>query len=165
MEQFLLRPLSWKRIETIRKQWSGPFVLKGIRHPDDARRAVDTGADGLIVSSHGGRQLDAAPTPLDVLPAIRAAVGKRATLMIDSGIMSDLDVARCLAHGAQFVFCGRAFIYGVAALGKPGGDHTVAILRERLKDILTQIGCATVEELDARWLSVAETPTPPQAPG
>ncbi len=152
MEQFLLRPLSWKWIEAIRQQWSGPLVLKGILHPDDAKRAVDAGADGLIVSNHGGRQLDAAPTPLDVLPAIRDAVGERTTLTVDSGIMSGLDVARCLAHGAQFVFCGRAFMYGVAALGSAGGDQTVAILREGLKDILTQIGCASVRELDARWL-------------
>ncbi|HJO02365.1 MAG TPA: alpha-hydroxy acid oxidase [Acidobacteriota bacterium] len=151
-EQFLHRPLSWRRIEAIRAQWSGPLVLKGILHPDDARRAVDAGADGLIISNHGGRQLDAAPTPLDVLPAIQEAVGDRPTLMVDSGIMSGLDVARCLARGAQFVFCGRAFVYGVAALGKAGGDHAVAILREGLQDILTQIGCASASDLDARWL-------------
>jgi isopentenyl diphosphate isomerase/L-lactate dehydrogenase-like FMN-dependent dehydrogenase len=152
MEQFLLRPLSWGRIEAIRKQWSGPLVLKGILHPDDARRAVDAGADGLVVSNHGGRQLDAAPTPLDAMPAIRDAVGERTTLMVDSGIMSGLDVARCLAHGAQFVFCGRAFMYGVAALGAAGGDHAVAILREGLKDILTQVGCTSTGDLDGRWL-------------
>ncbi len=159
------RPLSWKAIEAIRARWSGPFVLKGILHPDDARRAVDAGADGLIVSNHGGRQLDAAPTPLAALPAIRAAVGDRTTIMIDSGVMSGLDVARCLAHGAQLVFCGRAFIYGVAALGKPGGDHAVAILREGLEDILTQIGCATIDELDARWLSASRPPTTHETPG
>ena len=152
MQQFLLRPLSWKRIERIRAQWSGPLVLKGILHPDDARRAVDAGADGLIVSNHGGRQLDAAPTPLDALPAVCDAVGDRATVMVDSGIMSGLDVARCLASGAQFVFCGRAFMYGVAALGNAGGDHAVAILREGLKDILTQVGCNAASALDACWL-------------
>ena len=152
MQQFLFRPLSWRKIAAIRAQWSGPLVLKGILHPEDAKRAVDAGADGLIVSNHGGRQLDAAPTPLDALPSIREAVGAHTTLMIDSGIMSGLDVARCLAHGAQFVFCGRAFMYGVAALGKMGGDHAAAILREGLKDILTQIGCTSTLDLDSRWL-------------
>ena len=102
-------------------------------------RAVNMGVDGLVISNHGGRQLDAAPHPLGQLPGIRAAVGGNLPIIIDSGVRSGLDVVRALASGADFVMLGRAFMYSVAALGRRGGDHAAGILLEEVRDVMAQL--------------------------
>jgi L-lactate dehydrogenase (cytochrome)/(S)-mandelate dehydrogenase len=143
---------SWDTVAAIRDQWSGPLVIKGLLHPDDATQAVHAGAQGIIVSNHGARQLDNAPSPLTMLPAIKAAVGDRVTLMLDSGVRrgSDVVVAKCL--GAQSCIFGRPTLYAVAALGQDGADQVLAIMRKEVDAILTQIGCGQFNKLDGRYL-------------
>ncbi len=143
--------LSWEYLAALRERWEGPLVVKGIMHPDDARRCVDTGADAVQVSNHGGRQLDAAPAAIDVLPLVVDAVGDRVPVLFDSGVRSGLDVARALALGASFVFCGRAFMYGLAALGSEEGvRHTHRILTADLVNVMHQVGCESTAELAER---------------
>ena len=113
-------PMTWKHVERYRELWKGNFVLKGIMHPDDAIRAHSLGVDGIMVSNHGARQLDNAPSPLEVLPAIRDAVGDKMTLMFDGGIRRGLDALIALCMGAKFVFVGRPTLYGVTAGGIAG---------------------------------------------
>jgi len=139
--------LSWDYLAKTRDEWQGPLVLKGILHPKDAERAIAVGVDGIVVSNHGGRQFDGAPAPLSVLPEIRAAVGTRAAILFDSGIRGALDIARAIALGADFVLLGRAFMFGVAALGRGGGNHTAAILTDELTNVMRQLGCQTIEHL------------------
>ena len=139
--------ISWDYLEQVRDQWQGPLVLKGILHPADAERALQAGVDGIQVSNHGARQLDAGPAAIDQLPAIVRQVDGRASIIFDSGARSGLDIARALALGADFVMLGRAFVYGVAALGARGADHAVEILLQELKNNMVQLGCSTLEEL------------------
>ena len=124
-------PMTWKHVERYRELWKGNFVLKGIMHPDDAIRAHSLGVDGLMVSNHGARQLDNAPSPLEVLPAIRDAVGDKMTLMLDGGVRRGLDALIALCSGAKFVFVGRPTLYGVTAGGIAGRDHGAADLPPR----------------------------------
>lgn len=139
--------LDWDYLDAIRDQWPGKLLLKGILHGQDAERAIRQGCDALVVSNHGGRQLDAAPHPLHQLPHIRSVVGSKVPLIVDSGIRSGLDVAKALASGADFVLIGRAFMYAVAALGKRGGDHAAAILFEELRDVMAQLGVSSIAGL------------------
>lgn len=143
---------TWKDLERFRSVWKGNFVVKGISHPDDARRAVDIGINGITVSNHGGKVLDRALAPIQALPAIKAAVGNRAVVMMDGGIRrgSDIAVAKCL--GADFVFTGRATLWGVSAAGEAGADRAVAILREELDLVLATIGCADFSAIDETYL-------------
>ena len=136
-----------KVLKHIRDNWKGNLIVKGILSVDDARRAVHCGVDGLIVSNHGGRQLDAAQSPIQVLTDIRNELGERAVIMADSGVESGVDIARYLACGAQMVFSGRAFMYGVSALGEAGAAHTIDILNSELIQILEQLRCNKPEEL------------------
>ncbi|RAR62670.1 L-lactate dehydrogenase (cytochrome)/(S)-mandelate dehydrogenase [Paraburkholderia unamae] len=142
----------WDHLHRIREAWSGPLVIKGLLHPEDALEAVRIGADGLVVSNHGGRQLDAAPSPLEMLPAIRAAVGERVELILDSGVRrgSDVVIARCL--GASSAVFGRPSLYGVAAAGEAGVARALHIMRSEIDMVMAQIGCAAFSELDARYL-------------
>jgi len=142
--------LDWDYLADVRSAWEGPMVLKGILDPEDARRAVDAGVDGILVSNHGARQLDGAPASITMLPAIAEAVGDRVPLLLDSGVRGGLDIARALALGADFVLLGRAFMYGVAALGEAGGDHTVELLKADLANVMSNLGCATIAELRER---------------
>lgn len=139
--------LSWDYLEETRREWAGPLVLKGILDVGDARRAVDAGVDGIVVSNHGGRQFDGAPASLSVLPEIKQEVGSQIAVLFDSGVRGSLDIARAIAMGADFVLLGRAFIYGVAALGSQGGDHTAAILKDELRNVMIQLGCRSIGEL------------------
>ena len=140
----------WQYLQEIRDAWDGPLILKGVLDIAEAKRAVAMGLDGIMVSNHGGRQFDAAPASISVLPAITQAVGGRAKILIDSGVFSGLDIARAIALGADFVMLGRAFMYGVAALGERGGDHAAEILLADLKNNMSQLGCARLDELANR---------------
>ncbi|NML47434.1 alpha-hydroxy-acid oxidizing protein [Ramlibacter sp. G-1-2-2] len=156
--------VSWDTVRRIRAAWGGPMMLKGILHPDDAREAQRVGVDGLVVSNHGGRQLDAAPSPLEMLPAIRAAVGPDMTLVLDSGVRrgSDVVIARCL--GADACVFGRPSLYGVAAAGTAGAAKALQIVRSEIDMVLAQIGCRAFAELDAGYLADAIPSTTAAAP-
>jgi L-lactate dehydrogenase (cytochrome) len=136
--------VTWDTLARIRDRWPRAMVVKGILHPADAEKALALGLDGLVVSNHGGRQFDAAPAPIDVLPAIRAAVGWRLCVLMDGGIMSGLDVLKALACGADAVLVGRAFMLGLAALGPDGARHVAETLMEELRIALAQTGACTV---------------------
>jgi (S)-mandelate dehydrogenase len=140
---------TWDELARLRERWKRAFVVKGILHPQDAERAVGLGADGIIVSNHGGRHFDGAPATIDVLPAIVAAVGSRATVMVDSGIRGGLDVVRALALGAKAGFAGRPFLYGLAALGPVGAAHVVDLFLEEIRTEFTHTGVRSVAEAAA----------------
>tara|TARA_Y100000815_G_scaffold104650_4_gene93612 strand:+ start:1320 stop:2558 length:1239 start_codon:yes stop_codon:yes gene_type:complete len=135
---------TWEMVARFRDAWPGAMTVKGILHPADAEKAVSLGLDGVIVSNHGGRQFDPSPATIDVLPAIRAAVGKKSTILFDSGIMSGLDMVKALACGADGVMVGRAFMLGLAALGADGARHVCATLMEEFRIALVQTGACTV---------------------
>lgn len=141
--------LSWDYVQILRDYWDGPVLLKGIMHEVDAVKAVELGFDGIIVSNHGARQFDGAPATIDVLPEIVKQVGGKTTIIMDSGIRSGLDIIRALALGADFVLLGRAFIYGVSALGELGGEHVINILREEIVNSMVNLGVETLEEVRA----------------
>jgi (S)-mandelate dehydrogenase len=143
---------TWRELEAYRRLWPRKLVVKGILHPEDARRAADLGVDGIMVSNHGGRQLDRAPSPLAMLPLIKAAVGDRLTLMLDSGIRrgSDIVVAYCL--GARYVFVGRATLYGTVVGGTAGAMRAIDILKDEVQRVLMQMGCPSINQLGPQWL-------------
>jgi L-lactate dehydrogenase (cytochrome) len=131
---------TWDEVARFRDRWKRPLVLKGLLHPLDAERAVSLGVDGIWVSNHGGRQIEALPPAIDVLPAIAAQVGSRATLLFDSGVRSGTDVVRALALGAQAAFAGKAFLWGLGALGEAGPRHVIELLIDETRAALGQIG-------------------------
>ncbi|WP_108045941.1 alpha-hydroxy acid oxidase [Bosea sp. 124] len=145
--------LDWNRIERIRTAWPHHLVIKGILNPQDAVTAAKIGANGIVVSNHGGRQLDSAPAPIEVLPAIREACGDRLTILLDSGVRTGDDVARSLASGADFVLLGRPFLYAVAAMGLSRGPAAIIdILRAELLNTLIHLGCSAPGELGRDFL-------------
>ena len=131
----------------IRDLWPGKLIVKGVLDPEEAKAYMALGADGLLVSNHGGRQLDAAPTAVSVLPQIRAAVGPDVPILADGGVRTGLDIARMLALGADFVLMGRPFLFAVAAMDNLGGEHVINILKAELQSTLGQLGCPTLAEL------------------
>ncbi len=137
---------SWDEVARYRERWKGPFVLKGILHPGDAEKAVALGADGVWVSNHGGRQIEALATSIDVLPAIVKAVGQKATVLLDSGIRSGQDVMRALALGADAAFAGKSFLWAVGALGDDGPGHLIDLYIDELRSSLGQIGAHSPAE-------------------
>ena len=145
-------PMTWKHVERYRELFKGNFVLKGIMHPDDAIRAHSLGVDGLMVSNHGARQLDNAPSPLQVLPAINAAVGDKMTLMLDGGIRRGLDALIALCMGAKFVFQGRPTLYGVTAGGVAGAAAALQIFRREIDISMAQMGAAKLADLGPQFL-------------
>jgi L-lactate dehydrogenase (cytochrome) len=124
---------TWEEVARYRDLWKGTLIVKGILHPQDAEKAVAIGADGLFVSNHGGRQIEALPAPIDALPAIVRQVGKRATVLMDSGIRSGTDVVRACALGAAAAFAGKAFLWGLGALGEEGPATSSIFLSRRLR--------------------------------
>jgi L-lactate dehydrogenase (cytochrome) len=138
---------SWDLVRRIRDRWAGSLVVKGVLHLADAMEAVAAGADGIIVSNHGGRTFDAAPASLDMLPLVSAAVGGEAVVMMDSGVRDGLDVVRSVARGAAMVFLGRPFLYAAAVLGEEGGDYLIALLNEEVERTMCQIGVADIAAL------------------
>jgi L-lactate dehydrogenase (cytochrome) len=130
----------WDTLARLRDAWPRAMMVKGVLHPADAERAVALGIDGILVSNHGGRQFDAAPASIDVLPAIRAAVGSRATVMLDSGIRSGLDAVRAVACGTDGTLSGRAFLLALAALGDAGAAHLATALVDEVRTAMAQAG-------------------------
>jgi (S)-mandelate dehydrogenase len=145
-------PSTWEDVAWIRQQWPGNFVIKGVLSPDDARRAVSMGVDGVMVSNHGGRQLDRAPSPIEVLPAIRDAVGDKLVVMLDSGIRRGSDIVTALSLGARFCFVGRWTLYGVTAGAQAGAGHALAMAGNEVGSIMTQIGVTNIEGLGPQCL-------------
>ena len=138
---------SWDYLKEVRDRWQGKLVLKGILHPDEAEQAKKIGLDGVMVSNHGGRQFDAAPSTITALPLIAKKLKGKIPILFDSGVRSGLDIIKALVLGADFVFLGRPFIYGVAALGKFGGDLVNEILLADLHTNLMQMGVKNIAEL------------------
>ena len=141
MDQMFSKRMNEEKIAPIRDKWKGKIVLKGVATEADAEKAIKLGLDGIIVSNHGGRQLDAGESTIKPMTRIAKKYGDRITVMMDSGIRSGPDVARALASGAAFTFMGRSFMYGVAALGAEGGDHTISLLQTQLQQVMEQLGC------------------------
>jgi isopentenyl diphosphate isomerase/L-lactate dehydrogenase-like FMN-dependent dehydrogenase len=144
--------LDWNDIRTLRKLWPGVLMVKGILHPQDAALAADCGADAVIVSNHGGRMLDSSMAPIEALPEILDAAGKRLTVMVDSGVRRGSDVVKALALGAQAVLIGRATLYGTAAAGEAGAARAIAILREETDRVMALLGARNVAALDRESL-------------
>ncbi|MCY6383743.1 alpha-hydroxy acid oxidase [Hoeflea prorocentri] len=139
--------LDWNYVAEIRARWKGPIVMKGVLSPADAKQAVLSGVDAVWVSNHGGRQFDAAPSSLEQLPIIRSAVGNELPVFVDGGVRSGLDVMRAIHQGADFVFLGRPFIYGVAADVKHGAQEALNILKRDLENAMIQCGCRSVKDV------------------
>ncbi len=138
---------TWEEVARYRDKWKKPMVAKGILHPKDAERAVSLGLDGIVVTNHGGRQIEALPASIDVLPEIASAVGNKITIIFDSGIRSGIDVARAIAVGADAAFAGKAFLWSLGALGEVGPKHLGNTFIEELASTLGQLGCETVSDL------------------
>lgn len=145
--------LGWNDLKELRRRWSGRLILKGVLRPDDARRAVEAGVDGIVVSSHGARNLDAAVPPIRTLPAIVEAVNGRAAILADSGVRRGADVLKLLALGADAVLVGRAPLFGIAAGGEAGALHVLDLLRQEMLATLGLLGCPDLAELDASFVS------------
>jgi L-lactate dehydrogenase (cytochrome) len=144
--------VSWKDVEWVRSQWSGPLVIKGILDPEDARAAADNGADGIVVSNHGGRQLDGASSTARALPRVADAISGRLPVLVDGGIRSGLDVVRMLALGADFVLLGRAWAYALAARGGAGVAHALKLIDAEMRVAMALTGCTAIGEIGEQVL-------------
>ena len=138
----------------IRDQWPGRLVVKGVQTVDDARRLAEAGVDGIVLSNHGGRQLDRAPVPFHLMPEVVSAVGDRLEVHLDTGIMSGQDVVAAVAQGAHFTWVGRAYLYGLMAGGREGVDRAVAILRDQVERTLRLLGVTSLDELGPEHVRV-----------
>ena len=147
--------LTAARIRTIRNQWKGNLVVKGMVNPEDAELAISLGADGIIVSNHGGRQLDQGQSTIKATALMAQQFKGRTKIMMDSGIRSGSDIAVALASGAEFTFIGRASMYGVCAMGAKGGDQVVEILQKELQQVMEQLGCEVLENLPRHLIGSA----------
>ncbi len=145
--------LNAAKIERIRERWKGKIVLKGVANEADAAEAIRLGLDGIIVSNHGGRQLDAGEASIHPLTRIAKKYGDQIVVMQDSGLRSGPDIARSIASGAAFTWMGRTFMYGTSALGKKGGGHTIAMLKMQLQQIMEQLCCERVSDLPSHLIS------------
>ena len=145
--------ISYEDLEVIRSMWPGRIVIKGVQNIPDAKRLLDHGVDGIILSNHGGRQLDRAPVPFRLLPELVREVGSDATVMIDTGIMNGADVIASVALGARFTIIGRAYLYGLMAGGRAGVDRTIEILSEEVVRTMKLLGVSSIEELEPRHVT------------
>ncbi|KTS05235.1 alpha-hydroxy acid oxidase [Microbacterium testaceum] len=145
--------ISYEDLDIIRGMWPGKLVVKGVQNVQDAARLVDLGVDGIVLSNHGGRQLDRAPIPFRLLPHVVREVGKDATVMVDTGIMNGADIVASIALGAKFTLIGRAYLYGLMAGGREGVDRTIAILRSEIERTMTLLGVSSLDELEPRHVT------------
>ena len=145
--------VSWSDLTWIREAWQGPIVVKGVHTADDARRSVDGGASAVVVSNHGGRQLDGVAPTLRVLPEVIEAVGDRTEVLLDGGIRRGSDIAKARCLGARAVLVGRAYAYGLGAAGGPGVARAIEILRGDLIRTMKLLGCASVADLDRSFVA------------
>jgi isopentenyl diphosphate isomerase/L-lactate dehydrogenase-like FMN-dependent dehydrogenase len=146
--------VTWNDLKWIREAWNGPIVIKGIHTAEDARRSVDMGADALVVSNHGGRQLDGVAATLRILPEVLAAVGGRIEVLLDGGIRRGSDIAKAICLGARAVMAGRAYAYGLGAAGGAGVSRAIEILRSDLVRTLKLLGCPSVAALDKTYVDI-----------
>ena len=144
--------VTWRDVEWVRSQWNGPLVIKGILDPNDAKEAAENGADGVVVSNHGGRQLDGVLSSARTLPAIADAVAGRMPILADGGVRSGLDVVRMLALGADFVLMGRAWAYALAARGEAGVDHVLKLIDAEMRVAMALTGCTSIDQIDEEIL-------------
>ena len=145
--------IQWKDLEWIRDLWKGPLIIKGVLDPEDAKAAADIGADGIVVSNHGGRQLDGVLSSARALPAVAEAVGDRLTVLADSGVRSGLDVVRMLALGAKGVLLGRAWVYALAARGGPGVSQLLDLIEKEMRVAMALTGVNTLDQIDGSILA------------
>jgi L-lactate dehydrogenase (cytochrome)/glycolate oxidase len=149
--------ITFDDLKWIRKNWKGKLVVKGIQNVDDAKMSVVAGADALILSNHGGRQLDRAPVPLLLLPEVKKKIGNRAEIHIDSGIMHGADIVAALAQGADFTWIGRAYLYGLMAGGRDGVDRAIEILSTQILRTMKLLGAKTVSELRPSHVKIIQS--------
>jgi isopentenyl diphosphate isomerase/L-lactate dehydrogenase-like FMN-dependent dehydrogenase len=145
---------TWEEVRWLRNVWRGSLVIKGLLRTDDARRAVDEGADGIVVSNHGGRQLDGAPPTLEMLPSIVDSVGDSVEVFLDSGVRRGTDVVKAIALGARACLVGRPFLYGLAAAGQAGVTHSLSIISNEVDRVLALVGVSRLDQLDRSLLRV-----------
>jgi len=148
--------VTWQDLQFVRDNWDGPIILKGILDPDDARQAATLQVDGVIVSNHGGRQLDGVTSSVKALPRIADAVGNQLDVLVDGGIYSGLDVVRMLALGATSVLLGRSWVYGLAANGQAGVEHVLELVRKEMQVAMALTGCNSLAEIDRNVLDLTE---------
>ena len=148
--------VTWKDIEAIRAEWSGPLVIKGVLTPEDARDAHLAGADGVVVSNHGGRQLDGARSSIRAVGPIADAVGDKLTVLLDGGVRTGLDVVRAVALGAKAVLIGRAWVYGLGARGERGVSEVLEIIGKGVRNAMALTGCATIKDIDRSILDLGD---------
>lgn len=152
------RTVTWKDVEWLAAEWGGPLSIKGVMTPEDAKRAVASGATGVMLSNHGGRQLDAAPAPVDQIAAVREALGDGPEIICDGGVRRGSDVVKALALGADGCSIGRPYLYGLAAGGEAGVDRALSILRDEFERTLTLMGVNDVARLERRHVQTASAP-------
>lgn len=152
--------ISYEDLETIRSMWPGKIVVKGVQNVADSKKLIDVGVDGIVLSNHGGRQLDRAPIPFHLLPQVVREVGKDATVMVDTGIMNGADIVASIALGAKFTLIGRAYLYGLMAGGRRGVDRTIDILRTEIERTMKLLGVSAIAELEPRHVTQLQRLTP-----
>jgi L-lactate dehydrogenase (cytochrome) len=145
--------ISYDDLDVIRSMWPGKLVVKGVQNVEDSKRLIDAGVDGIILSNHGGRQLDRAPIPFHLLPHVVREVGRDATVMVDTGIMNGADIVASIALGAKFTLIGRAYLYGLMAGGRAGVDRTIEILRSEIERTMALLGVSSLAELEPRHVT------------
>lgn len=152
--------ISYEDLSIIREIWPGKIVVKGVQNVPDSKKLVDLGVDGIVLSNHGGRQLDRAPIPFHLLPHVVREVGKDATVMVDTGIMNGADIVACMALGAKFTLVGRAYLYGLMAGGRGGVDRMITILSSEIERTMKLLGVSSIEELESRHVTQLARLTP-----
>jgi L-lactate dehydrogenase (cytochrome) len=156
--------VTWKDVEWVREQWKGPLIIKGILDPDDARAAAESGTDGIVVSNHGGRQLDGVSSTARALPRVADAIAGRMPVLVDGGVRSGLDVVRMLALGADFVLMGRAWAYALAAAGEAGVAHVLGLVDAEMRVAMALTGCTKIGDLNRDILADQPVRTSPGRP-